>query len=127
MQLPDVKERATKKLALREFFQLKLISKGLAQDMDINSISNAYNHAKIIASIIAHTYTMGYNAAEHMRQNFADLDIIKGWQVIASDDDQTCLYCKRTANKIYPKDKYPIVPKHIGCRCMVMPKLVDHL
>jgi len=124
MNLTDIKQRLGNLIAFRELFQLKPLPSQFSS-ITLDKISEAFEYFHEIASLIIQTYESG-NYAAYEKAQFQDddgfhLSLIEGWELHNVDDSMTCPYCKRAANKIYPKNQYPNVPLHIGCRCSVSP------
>ena len=126
LKVPDAKEKLSDLLAVKGFFQVKPLPDEFS-NIDINKFSEAWRYPIEIGRLIAHTYRAGHYAARNMHQNQADLSIIKNWNLLTCDDDETCPLCKRAAKKSYSKNQYPNVPLHIGCRCTVIANVKDNL
>jgi hypothetical protein len=55
----------------------------------------------------------------------ANEDIIKATQWLATLDKRTCLSCASLDGKQFPPGSAPRPPLHIGCRCVLIPVLLD--
>ena len=74
--------------------------------------------------IICGTYIHTGYSTKHKNRHLNDLtegNFIKGWEISIIDDSRCCPYCRRAASKKYSKNRYPIMPLHIGCRYSVLP------
>ncbi len=122
MMLPDIKERIGRVRALRELFQLKPLPEEFSK-VDLRRISATWKHANEVASLIARTYVQSCYAKQHLGRDQKLLPSITGWGVLSLPRQGSCPYCKRAAAKLYPKHRPPQVPLHIGCCCLVQPKI----
>jgi len=117
-KLPDVYERLGRVIDLRSVFQLKPLPKEFF-NVDLEKVSNALDYAWATAWLLTHTY---------MSAHYPPLppkEFIRGWRVSAVRDFLTCPYCEKMDGKVFPRDRYPKVPFHIGCRCVVEPLLEE--
>lgn len=47
--------------------------------------------------------------------------ILKGWKYVATLDGRTCPVCGHDDGKVFQRDKLPSLPRHVRCRCIVVP------
>lgn len=47
--------------------------------------------------------------------------ILKGWKYVATLDGRTCPVCGHDDGKVFQRDKLPSLPRHVRCRCTVVP------
>jgi hypothetical protein len=80
-----------------------------------------FEYFKEISELIAHTYVMGGFATLHRAQS-GNVSNILGWHISPVNDGSTCKFCEKMSKKRFPKNQYPKVPLHIGCRCAVLGK-----
>ena len=74
---------------------------------------------------LVRTETMHYlNSATIQRYKDAGVKYV---QVIAAQDERTCDTCGAYNGKIYPIDKYPVLPFHANCRCTIVPCLYEKI
>lgn len=119
LKLDDLMDRLSKKVALREFFQLRPLPQDLAR-VSIESVLGTIRYTHQVCLLVSHTYVMsGHDLRE--RNNGATSEFVTGWNVLASEE--SCPTCLRAAAKVYPRGKRPRAPLHIGCRCSVSPEL----
>jgi hypothetical protein len=114
-KLPDIYQRIGRITPLRGMFQLNQLPSEFS-NVDLNKVSLALDFAEVVASLLIHTYF-----AAHEPPSGEELRYIKGWKVDTVKDAFTCPFCERFDGKIFPKESYPKVPFHIGCRCTVVP------
>jgi hypothetical protein len=117
LNVPDIQERLKRKIAFRELFKLSPLPEKFS-NINLEDISKAWKYATEVATLLIETYTNGGYAKRDFLERKKYLNTIKSWQIITVGDD-ACPYCKRMSLKEYPKDLYPKVPLHIGCRCLV--------
>jgi hypothetical protein len=119
LTLDNLVDRLSKKVALREFFQLRPLPLEFAR-ISIESVLGTIRYTHEVCMLMSHTYVMGaYDLRE--RNNDAMSEFVTGWKIVASEE--SCPTCLRAAAKVYPKEKRPLVPMHIGCRCCVSSEL----
>jgi hypothetical protein len=118
MSLPDIRARLTKVLAFRELFQLSPLPPEFSH-INLERISASWYYAYQVAMLVAHTYIAAGEATSKQREY--EGDVVAGWELLCDED--CCTYCKGAAAKAYSNTQRPKVPFHIGCRCMVVPKL----
>ena len=118
LNLPDLKERLNKSISYRSLFQVQSLPKEF-ENLDLEKISLSWQYAHELSTLICLTYYYSGSARKQPDEDTKAMS--KGWEI--SNIDDGCSYCKRAASKKYPKNNYPIVPLHIGCRCTVMPIL----
>ncbi len=122
LQLPNVLERINKFLPSIHFYKPKELPKEFKL-MDLSKINEIMEYYSEIAELIFHTYIMGGFAASHYASNRGmQSSNFVGWQISPVNDGRTCSFCEHASKKKYPKNKYPKVPLHIGCRCGVFAK-----
>ncbi|MFH1702468.1 MAG: hypothetical protein ABIB41_03410 [Nitrospirota bacterium] len=126
MSVSNAKQKLSEHLAFKGFFQLKPLPDEFSS-LDINKFSGGSTYSFEIGRLITHTYIAGHCAARDMYQYQVDLSITKNWNILTCNDDETCSFCKRAASESYPKNRYPKVPLHIGCRCTVLVNVEDDL
>lgn len=126
LKVPDLKDRLGKVTSFRTLFQVKPLSEEFAY-IDLNQISMAWRYAQEVSTLIERTYVSAGCATSHQREYLEDLKTdptnIRGWEIITAKDDRCCPFCIKASISEYPKNKYPVVPLHLGCRCIVLPKL----
>ena len=122
LTLPDIKKRVGKKVAFRSLFKLNPLPEEFSQ-IDLHKIRSVWKWEEVIAFLLSQTYASAAYASRRIKQDTEDLSYIKGWEVLTGNDESSCPYCQSLSNKIYPKNKYPKIPFHIGCRCTVVPKM----
>lgn len=118
----DIRERLSKVLAFRELFQLTALPQEFSS-IDLSKIAVSWKYAREIATLLVHTYTMGGYSARDKERYQEDFSFITGWELLLANDDNCCPYCKRAASANYPKNRKPLVPLHLGCRCSASPIL----
>ncbi len=117
LTVPDMKERLKREIAFRELFKLSPLPEEF-NNINLEDISKAWKYTTEVATLLIETYISGGYAKRDFLERNKYLDTIKSWEIITAGDN-ACPYCKRLALKEYPKDVYPKVPLHIGCRCLV--------
>jgi len=122
--LPDIKERLARVLTLRELFQIKPLPIDFA-GLDLSKITNAWRYAHEVAWLITHTYMSAGYTVSSKRGDEEDLKYVSGWEVSCADEETSCAMCRRVSSKGFPKNRYPRVPLHLGCRCVVLSKTAN--
>jgi len=117
LNIPGIQERLKRKIAFRELFKLCPLPEEF-DNINLEDISKAWKYTTEVATLLIKTYINGGYAKRNFLEGRKYLNMIKGWEIITAGDD-ACPYCKRLSLKEYPKDFYPKVPLHIGCRCIV--------
>jgi len=118
LTVPDIQERLKSKMAFRELFKLSPLPAEF-NNINLEDISKAWKYATEVATLLIETYIRGGYAKRDFLERKKYLDTIKSWGIMTTGED-ACPYCKRLALKEFPKDVYPRVPLHIGCRCLVL-------
>jgi hypothetical protein len=119
LKLDDLVDRLSKKVALREFFQLRALPHEFAR-VGMGSVLGTIRYTHEVCILVSHTYVMsGYDLRD--RKSGATPEFVTGWKILASEE--SCPMCLRAAAKVYPREKRPRAPLHIGCRCSVSPEL----
>ncbi|MBM4274990.1 MAG: hypothetical protein FJ134_11105 [Deltaproteobacteria bacterium] len=113
---PDIKHIVNKIFLSYQFYKL------IPLNINYNKFKEVNEYFSEVAELIAHTYIMGGYAAQHKAQS-KNLSRISGWKISPTDDGSICKFCQKMSKKSYPKNQYPKVPLHIGCRCGVFPKM----
>lgn len=117
LSLPDIQERLKRKIAFRELFKLCTLPEEFA-NIKLEDISKAWKFITEVAILLAETYINGGIAKRDYLDRKDYIDFVESWEIMTVGDD-ACPYCKRLASKDYPKNVYPKVPLHLGCRCYV--------
>jgi hypothetical protein len=119
LNLDDITERLSKKVALREFFQLRPLPRDF-EKVSVGSVLGTIRYTHEVCMLISHTYVMsGYDFRD--RITGGSPEFVTGWKILASES--SCPACVKAGAVVYPKAKRPRVPLHIGCRCCVSPEL----
>lgn len=122
IELPDMREQINKLLPSIHFYKLKELPTDFKL-MDSSKIKDTIEYFSEIAELMLHTYIMGgFAASHHANSRGIKSSNFVGWQISPVNDGCTCAFCERASRKKYPKNQYPKVPLHIGCRCNVIPK-----
>jgi hypothetical protein len=122
IELPDMREQINKYLPSIHFYKLKELPTDFNL-MDSSKIKDTIDYFSEIAELMLHTYIMGgFAASHHANSRGIKSSNFVGWQISPVNDGCTCAFCERASRKKYPKNQYPKVPLHIGCRCNVIPK-----
>ncbi|MBI3406124.1 MAG: hypothetical protein HY046_11790 [Acidobacteria bacterium] len=122
LAVPDIEQRVKRKIAYRQLFQLKPLPVEFA-DLELGNIQQALAYSDEVAQLLQHTYVMGYFAAKHELQYSQMVGDISGWQILAAGGDAACPFCVEQSKLAFAKDRHPVVPLHVGCRCQAIPKL----
>ena len=120
--LPDAKNRIESNIGFDSFFQIQE-SPEVLKDVDMDKLNLSIRYAEEISYIIGETYLRAGHAFSGIGsgKGYSNMGAIKGMKIEIIDDERCCPYCKRMANKAYPKAQCPKTPLHIGCRCTVVP------
>lgn len=122
IEFPNVREQVNNLLPSIHFYKLKELPTDFNL-IDSSKINETLEYFSEIAELMLHTYIMGGFAVSHYANNrgMKSSNFI-GWEISPVNDGCTCSFCERASKKKYPKNKYPKVPLHIGCRCSVLAK-----
>lgn len=79
------------------------------------------------ARTLAVTITNHVSSQTHNAFYSENLDIIKGYEVVATLDDSTTLTCASLDGKVFPVDEFEAPPYHWNCRTTFIPVFDDEL
>jgi len=122
MEFPNLREQFNNIFPSIHFYKLKELPADFKL-IDSSKINGTLEYFSEIAELMLHTYIMGGFAVSHYANSrgMKSSNFI-GWKISPVNDGCTCSFCERASKKKYPKNKYPKVPLHLGCRCSVLAK-----
>jgi hypothetical protein len=84
LKLDDLMDRLSKKVALREFFQLRALPHEFAR-VSMESVLGTIRYTHEVCMLVSHTYVMsGYDLRD--RKNGATPEFVTGWKILASEE-----------------------------------------
>ncbi|MBI4356298.1 MAG: hypothetical protein HY559_00220, partial [Gammaproteobacteria bacterium] len=112
MGVPDIKERAAKKIDMNRLFQLTKLPEKLPEKkfaLFVKAFEYVYEvFSQIFTAIIGADFNLQTFKSNQAR--------IANWWV---ENRFCCPFCKTAIKGQYPKDLCPKLPVHIGCNCYV--------
>jgi SPP1 gp7 family putative phage head morphogenesis protein len=108
---------------IRNGFVLGKVTSDIVTDLRQQTVSLNRRQAKTLAV----TITNHVASQSHKAFYQENLDIIKGFQVVATLDDATTLTCGALDGKVFPVDEFEEPPYHWNCRTTYIPVFDDEL
>jgi hypothetical protein len=126
LEFPDIRERLHKEGLDEAVFELVPLPNEFA-GANLERFVEVSKYAWEVASLLAHTYMMGFYAAYHARSEAETVEAAPGlimeWELTPVGDGATCRFCQQQAEKGRHLRRRPRVPFHIGCRCTLIPEM----
>ncbi|MBI4384337.1 MAG: hypothetical protein HY579_09925 [Nitrospinae bacterium] len=112
MGVPDIKERAAKKIDMNRLFQLAKLPEKLSEKefaLFVKAFEYVYEvFSQIFTAIIGADFNLQTFKSNHAK--------IENWWV---ENRFCCPFCKAAVQGQYSKDLCPRLPVHIGCNCYI--------
>lgn len=112
LALPDLQERLSQRLALREMFQPVAPS-----NLDVDVLRNAFGYASTLAAVVQQTYYTAVKTLEAIAERKRNPELYDAWEIQNFEDPlPACAqpYCKKYGR--LPSKRPPF---HIGCNCQL--------
>ena len=109
--LPDLQQRLSATVSFRELFQLKPLD-----GLDVQGVTQCYEHAMVVADIIWKTLMAGKTAMDRVAE--AKEFQPDGWELSAAE---CCPKCVQMDGKSWKRLPAKLPPFHIGCDCEIYP------
>lgn len=112
MALPDLHERLSKVVSLRERFQPVAPA-----DLDLSSLQQSFGYATEVATVILETYYGGVQTLGVLEEKKRDPEMYDAWEIVNFEEPlPTCAkpYCKK-----YNRMPAKRPPFHMGCTCQL--------
>lgn len=112
LALPDLQERLSQRLALREMFQPVVPA-----NLNVDALRNAFGYASTVAMVVQQTYYTAVKTLEAIAERKRDPDLYDAWEVQNFEDPLPA--CAKPYCKKYDRLPAKRPPFHLGCSCQL--------
>lgn len=110
--LPDLQERLSRFVSLREKFQAVPPT-----NLDIEKLHQAFGYATAVATVVQQTYYTGVETLDVLDEKKRDPDMYDAWEIVNFQEPMPA--CAKPYCKKYSRLPVKRPPFHLGCDCQL--------